>query len=122
VDPVEINAGQWYLRALRADTRIDDRPALADLGEADPRYVERCAARWGSDTRYSWAVCEPTTGQLLAEVTLDPATGVIGSRARDGHAAAALAAAESVRRFGAALGVGAGPDAESEQIVTQENS
>jgi hypothetical protein len=32
MEPVEINAGQWYLRALRADSRINDRPALADLG------------------------------------------------------------------------------------------
>jgi hypothetical protein len=28
LDPVEINAGQWYLRGLRADSRTDDRPAL----------------------------------------------------------------------------------------------
>ena len=72
LDPVEINAGQWYLRALRADSRIDDRPALADLGVTDPDHVARCAAQWSSDTSYSWAVCEVTTGELLAEVTLDP--------------------------------------------------
>jgi hypothetical protein len=29
LEPVEINAGQWYLRGLRADSRVDDRPALA---------------------------------------------------------------------------------------------
>ena len=75
MDPVEINAGQWYLRALRADNRIDDRPALADLGVTDPDYVARCTAQWSSDTSYSWAVCEPTTGELLAEVTLDLETG-----------------------------------------------
>ena len=28
MEPVEINAGSWYLRALRADERIDDRPAV----------------------------------------------------------------------------------------------
>ena len=72
MDPVEINAGQWYLRALRADSRIDDRPALADLGITDPDHVARCAASWSADTSYSWAVCEVTTGELLAEVTLDP--------------------------------------------------
>jgi hypothetical protein len=99
VDPVEINAGQWYLRALRADSRVDDRPALADLGVAEPDYVADCAAQWSADTRYSWAVCEPTTGELLAEVTLDPHTGAIATRARAGHAPAATAAAESVRRF-----------------------
>ena len=77
MDPVEINAGQWYLRALRADRRIDDRPALADLGVTDPDHVARCAAQWLSDTSYSWAVCEVTTGELLAELTLDPESGEI---------------------------------------------
>jgi hypothetical protein len=104
VEPVEINAGQWYLRALRADTRVDDRPALADLGVTEPDYVAGCAAQWSADTGYSWAVCEPTTGELLAEATLDPQTGAITTRARPGHARAAAAAAEAVRRFAAALG------------------
>ena len=86
MDPVEINAGQWYLRGLRADGRIDDRPALADLGVIDPEYVARSDAQWAADSRYSWAVCEPTTGELLAEVTLDPATGAIATRGRADHA------------------------------------
>ena len=103
MDPVEINAGQWYLRGLRADSRIDDRPALADLGVTDPEHVARSDAEWSADTRYSWAVCEVTTGELLAEVTLDPATGAIATRARAGHDDAAGAAAESVRRFAAAI-------------------
>ena len=99
MEPVEINAGAWYLRALRADDRLDDRPALAELGETDPGYVDERAAQWESDATYSWAVCEPTTGELLAEVTLDPATGMIGLRARPGHAEAAQGAADTVRRF-----------------------
>jgi hypothetical protein len=103
VDAVEINAGLWYLRGLRADDRIDDRPALAELGATDPGHVSRSAAAWSADSRYSWAVCEPSTGELLAEVTLDPATGEIASRARPGHDDAAGAAAESVRRFAAAI-------------------
>jgi hypothetical protein len=102
IDPVEINAGQWYLRAPRADSRVDDRPALADLGVTEPDYVAGCAAQWSAETRYTWAVCEPTTGELLAEVTLDPQTGRLTARARAGHAQAAAAAAESVRRFAAA--------------------
>jgi hypothetical protein len=105
VDSVEINAGQWYLRGLRADSRIDDRPALADLGITDPDYVARCAAKWSADASYSWAVCEVTTGELLAQVTLDPETGEIATRARGGHTQAATAAAESVRRFAAAVAV-----------------
>jgi len=91
------------LRALRADSRVDDRPALADLGVAEPDYIAGCTARWSTDTRYSWAVCEPTTGELLAEVTLDPQSGAIATRARAGQAQAAAAAAESVRRFAAAV-------------------
>ena len=105
LDPVEINAGQWYLRALRADRRIDDRSALAELGITDPDYVARCAAQWSADAGYSWAVCEVTTGELLAEVTLDPETGEIATRARAGRTEAATAAAESVRRFAAAIAV-----------------
>lgn len=104
MDPVEINAGTWYLRALRADERIDDRPALADLGETDPDYVTSCAAGWASETRFSWAVCEPTTGELLAEVTVDPRSATLSTRARPGHDEAAAVAATAVRRFaGAAL-------------------
>jgi len=102
LEPVEINAGQWYLRAPRADDRVDDRPALADLGATEPDYAARCAAQWSADTSYTWAVCEPTTGELLAEITLDPQTGAIATRARAGQNQAAAAAAESVRRFAAA--------------------
>lgn len=103
MEPVEINAGAWYLRALRADDRIDDRPALAEMGETDAGYVQNRADEWESDTTYSWAVCEPTTGELLAEVTLSPGTGRIGLRARPGHADAAQAAGEAVRRFADSL-------------------
>ncbi|WP_428342047.1 hypothetical protein [Mycobacterium sp.] len=103
MDPIEINAGQWYLRGLRADDRIDDRPALAELGATDPDHVSRRAAEWSADSRYTWAVCEPSTGELLAEVTLDPATGDIVRRARAGHEDAAGSAADSVRRFATAI-------------------
>jgi len=103
MDPVEINAGQWYLRPLRTDSRIDDRAALADLGELDPDYVAHSAAQWSADTSYSWAVCEVATGELLAEVALNPLTGEINTRARAGHTQVATAAADSVRRFAAAV-------------------
>jgi hypothetical protein len=103
LDPIEINAGQWYLRGLRSDGRLDDRPALADLGETDPEYVARSDAQWAADSCYSWAVCEVTTGELLAVVALDPATGAIATRARAGHGNAADAAADSVRRFAATI-------------------
>jgi hypothetical protein len=102
MEPVEINAGAWYLRALRAE----DRSALAELGETDVGYTTHRAAQWESDAAYSWAVCEPTTGELLAEIVLDPVTAVVRSRARPGHGDAAAAAEASVRRFaGSALGI-----------------
>ena len=53
VEPVEINAGAWYLRAPRQDELIDDRPALASMGETDPGYIARCAAQWAAD---SWVL------------------------------------------------------------------
>jgi hypothetical protein len=103
VEPVEINAGAWYLRAPREDELIDDRPALASMGETDPGYVTRCTARWASDTGYTWAVCEPTTGEMLAEVSIDLVTTTLTTRARDGYADAAAIAEQSVRRFAAAM-------------------
>ncbi|MGB3483038.1 MAG: hypothetical protein WBB07_12580 [Mycobacterium sp.] len=99
MEPIEINAGNWYLRALRADERVDDRPALAELGEHDDGYVGRRADDWNNNTCYTWAVCEPTTGELLAETLLDPRDGSISSRSRTGHSAAAQTAEEAVRRF-----------------------
>jgi hypothetical protein len=106
MEPVEINAGAWYLRALRADALMDDRPALGELGETDPDHVTRTAADWADDVRYSWAVCEPTTGELLAEVTLRPDSGEVSSRTRPGREDAAEAAAAAVRRFAASLQLG----------------
>ncbi len=106
MEPVEINAGTWYLRALRADDRVDDGPALTDLGESRPDYVEHRAAQWDTGTLCSWAVCAATTGELLAEVTLIPSTQAIEFRARPGHERAAQAGAAAVQRFADALSGG----------------
>ena len=78
MDPVEINAGAWYLLPLRADD-------------------------WVAEIGYSWSVCEPTTGVPVAEVMLDPRSGIVTSHAQPGHDSAAAEAAESVRRFAAGL-------------------
>ncbi len=96
MEPVEINLGLYYLRALRADDRIDDRPAIVE-NFADPdtrqwvpgyriesladagRYITHRNEEWAKDTRFSWAVADPTTGELLGEVGLkdiDLAEGV----------------------------------------------
>jgi hypothetical protein len=59
---------------------------------------------------YSWAGCEPTTGELLAEIVFDPLTATVRSRARPGHRDAAAAADVSVKRFaGSALGIDVKP-------------
>jgi RimJ/RimL family protein N-acetyltransferase len=87
MEPIEINAGGYYLRALRADDLLDDRPAIVrafadaetrkwvadyridDLDDAGA-YVQRRADEWKRGVRCSWAVSEPTTGVLLGEVDL----------------------------------------------------
>jgi RimJ/RimL family protein N-acetyltransferase len=87
VEPVEINAGEYYLRRLRADDRLDDRPALIE-GFTDPvfrrfepglrigtltdaaEYIAQRQAEWAHDQRCSWGVAEPATGALLGEVGL----------------------------------------------------
>ncbi len=70
MEAVEINAGAWYLRALRNDERVSDVPALADLGIDDPAaFVAAADAGWADETRFSWAVCEPTTGELMSLIT-----------------------------------------------------
>jgi RimJ/RimL family protein N-acetyltransferase len=87
VEPVEINAGTYYLRQLRADRHLDDRAVLMEAF-ADPthrkyvlnyrlrtvdeatEYVALRAAQWAGDERCSWAIAEPTSGRLLGEVGL----------------------------------------------------
>ncbi len=107
--PIEINAGSWYLRALRADERIDDRPALADGGITDPDYVERRSREWAEQITYSWAVCEPTTAELVAEIVVTPeadGTAELSGWARTGHDAALASGLSAVSRFVAgALGL-----------------
>ncbi|QIS17963.1 hypothetical protein [Nocardia terpenica] len=109
MEPIEINAGSWYLRALRADDRVDDRPALAAGGITDPDYVSRRARGWAEHTDYSWAVCEPTTAELVAEIVVTPnpdGTARVSGWARAGHDAALETGELAVRRFVAgALGL-----------------
>jgi RimJ/RimL family protein N-acetyltransferase len=76
VEPVEINAGEVYLRALREDDRVDDVPALVAAGVApDPgsasAHVRRRAEQWIAGQCCSWAVCEAVTGDVVGEVALD---------------------------------------------------
>ncbi|QIS09260.1 hypothetical protein [Nocardia arthritidis] len=101
MEPVEINAGTWYLRALRADDRIDDRPTLAAGGITDPDYVATRTAQWTDETHFSWAVCEPTTAELVAEIVVTPTgeTAQLTGWARPGHEPALKSGEAAVRRF-----------------------
>ena len=102
MEPIEINAGSWYMRALRSDERVDDQPALADGGITDPGYIARRSRGWETETVYSWAVCEPTTGELLAEVILTPApdgTAELTGWARPGRETALADGSAAARRF-----------------------
>jgi RimJ/RimL family protein N-acetyltransferase len=108
MDPVEINAGTYYLRQLRADNLFDDREALRAFAFTDPdAHIAGRAAGWLADTGYTWAIADPPTGALLGEVgltALDVHTGraeaicwVAPDRRGRGIAGVALA---SVLRFG----------------------
>ncbi len=71
---MEINAGAWYLRGVPDD---------------------EC---------YRWDVCEPITGEPVAQVTLHPDTAMMSSHGDNANAVEA--AEQAVRRFAvAALGV-----------------
>ncbi|MFW0784300.1 hypothetical protein AAFP35_07230 [Gordonia sp. CPCC 206044] len=115
MEAVEINAGTWYLRALRADDRITDVPALSDLGVADASsFVASAADGWRRETEFVWGVCIPTTGELVCLIGVTPEggdhqRGRLWGRARTGHGAALDAAAAPVARFAqGALGVTVG--------------
>lgn len=124
MEPVEINAGTFYLRQLRHDDRIDDRHALVEAF-ADPlmrhnvpqyamdslelagEYIDERAAGWARGDHCTWAIAEPTTGVLLGEVGLKgiSTAGTTGAVAVWVHPSArrtgvATAAVDTVVRFG----------------------
>lgn len=87
MEPVEINAGEFYLRAFRKDDRVNDIPAIVEAYEDEEtrRYLERMdidgapAAEmfvlfltngWNYNYRWSWAVCDATTAELLAGIVI----------------------------------------------------
>lgn len=80
MDPVEINAGNWYLLARDTDA-------------------------WAAGRSYGWSVCEATTAEVQATVTLSP-DGTLRGEAFGGHHEALAAALDAVDRFATgALGV-----------------
>ncbi|GAB3585429.1 hypothetical protein GCM10027445_62870 [Amycolatopsis endophytica] len=106
MEPVEINAGRYYLRQLRADDLLDDRPLLREAGVTAPaQYVARRAREWARDESYSWAIAEPTTGELLGEVVLGT-DGTVEVWSFPENADAARDVTAAVARFGSgALGL-----------------
>ena len=109
MQPVEINAGGWYLRALRADDRLSDVPALTDLGLDAIACISDADHGWADESVCTWAVCEPTTGELVALIAVHAPAGEVPAQlsgsARTGGEAALAAAEGPVRRFAAdALG------------------
>ncbi|SDF90715.1 Protein N-acetyltransferase, RimJ/RimL family [Lentzea fradiae] len=93
MEPVEINAGEHYLRAFRTDDRIDDVPVLAAVF-ADPvtaRYaridgvtgaegfVEMTTTGWEEDRSWSWAVCDAVSAEVVAGIVLHDIDAQAGS-------------------------------------------
>ena len=87
MDPVEITAGRLHLRPWRPG----DEPVLLEAG-TDPQvqrwnalpvpylaehartYVEQTSVEgWRTGRALTWAVCESTTGEVLAHLSLRPA-------------------------------------------------
>ncbi|GAA1455715.1 hypothetical protein [Williamsia maris] len=124
MEPVEINAGAWYLRALRDDERVSDVPALAETGllgtasGSPAQFVVDAASWWADESRFTWAVCEPTTGELIAliAVTTDdrrPDHARLTSAHRADHTEALAVGSAAVTRFvEGALGLTVDPSAE----------
>ncbi|MBP2339163.1 GNAT family N-acetyltransferase [Saccharothrix coeruleofusca] len=106
MEPVEINAGEFYLRQLRADDRVDDRVALvggglvADMAAASAHIAER-DREWADDERCTWAVCEQLTGTAVGEVAL-AMTGELTCWTTPDHRGRGIAthATSAVLRFG----------------------
>ena len=87
VDPVEITAGRLHLRPWQtgdetvlleacADPEVQrwtsvPTPCLAE--HARERVMETAPRGWAERTALSWAVCDSTTGEVLADLVLRPA-------------------------------------------------
>lgn len=91
MEPMEVNAGRFYCRPLRHDSRVDDAPVTAqilaegttntadslaqatdDLAQA-AEFLIQATADWENDTSYRFAVAEQTNVEMLALATVTPA-------------------------------------------------
>ena len=71
--------------------------------------MARRTREWTEQTRFSWAVCVPTTAELVAEIVVTPnpdGTAEVTGWAREGYSEALDSGQAAVRRFVAgALGL-----------------
>lgn len=81
MEPMEVNAGRFYCRPLRRDSRVDDAPATARVltSESANTSIEEAAAflanattDWEHETAYRFAVAEQTNVEMLALATVTP--------------------------------------------------
>ncbi|WP_151549725.1 MULTISPECIES: hypothetical protein [Corynebacterium] len=80
MEPFDINAGRFYLRALHNQTTLDDGPTLRSITPTPAiQSNDEAEDGWMNNTCYSWAVCEQTSSDLLALVTYEPATDTVTS-------------------------------------------
>lgn len=98
---MQLNGGRFYLRPLSADDRINDVPALtlaADWADhsqdssashgnpgnaIDESFIELRRNQWLTGTALSWAVCEQTQVEMLAEAILSSDDGIIVDPSED---------------------------------------
>lgn len=69
---MELNGGRFYARKLTSDNRIDDVPALSLILPDAAQFIADATTAWHEDTKYTWAICEQTSVELLALARLDP--------------------------------------------------
>ena len=87
MEPMEVNAGRFYCRPLRHDSRVDDAPALTALlstpalfdavatgqpPESIEDFLTAAIADWETDRVYRFAVAEQTNVALIAVATVVP--------------------------------------------------
>ncbi|MDO5030526.1 MAG: hypothetical protein Q4E11_08095 [Corynebacterium sp.] len=83
MEPMEVNAGRFYCRPLRHDSRVDDAPVATELlKELAPdstnspssvaEFLTDSTADWENDTAYRFAVAEQTNVEMLALATVTP--------------------------------------------------
>lgn len=75
MEPMEVNAGRFYCRPLRHDSRVDDAPVTSRIlglanQDAVAKFLISSTADWESDTAYRFAVAEQTNVEMLALLTV----------------------------------------------------